>query len=264
MNRTRKKYSNTQHIYPNKKERMERITRRDSVSVCAKKSIRMERKKKTHNTNSSSYIRCKNSYRFSIWTGTRELNIMCAHISRYAHSLSMLLLYFTSHTTLLCVYITIFSAYGMAYITNGKMIFCLSASTHSVQRGQAKRFHSSIHFCEMQVFVIRWPDDWLSDSWVYWWGNWFWRMIDSPRYKRLVCRIANRSLRKTMRRWFGSGESKRQCSDIKRAKNTSHRREQLWWYWRSEVIHIRNVYNCIRLLLLRVIYVYILFYWFLF
>lgn len=152
-------------------KRMERITRRDSVSVGAKKSTK----------NSSSYIHVyldvctQNPYRFSISTGTRELNIMCAsfkhkHIQTSAgarahtqkpsllliHSLasdaSEYLLCALTHSLPLYVHIFI-CVYStcIKHITNGEMIFCLSAS-HICQ--QSVLIRCSLFPCNASVCII--------------------------------------------------------------------------------------------------------------
>lgn len=106
------------------KKRMERITSRNSVSVCAKKSTQTVR-------------HTQNSYRFSIWTGTRELNIMCAS-----------LLYNGS----LCVH-CIWTAHNEC-----EMIFCLSAS-HTRQK--ALPFVVPFSKCKCLLFVV-------TTDWVIW------------------------------------------------------------------------------------------------
>lgn len=126
----------------------------------------------------------QNPYRFSIWTGTRELNIMCAS------------LYFT-----LLLY-TVCCAYAW-HITNGKMIFCLSAS-HT--RQQSIFIRRSL-FRNASICYSLWR---LIDPWMYWWGNWFeeWRMIDSRSKRLMVWGYA---------KWCGErAVTESHCSDIKR------------------------------------------------
>lgn len=116
----------------------------------------------------------------------------------------------------------------------------------------AKRSHSSFPLFQMQVFVTQ-CDDWLSDSSMYWWGNWFEDWLTA------------RQKRTEMRRVSGCGialqwHKKREPSTAQRAKWTG-----LSGAHRSEVIHTRNeCILCMRVLLVRVIYVYISIYWFLF
>lgn len=105
----------------------------------------------------------------------------------------------------------------------------------------AKRSHSSLAFSQMQVFVIR-CDDWLSDPWMYWWGNWFFE-------EWLTAREADeRSCDATVTTYGDATEqtaTESHCSDIKRENQSIPERkcDCLDGIHRSEVIHTRNRYT---------------------
>lgn len=137
------------------------------------------------------------------------------------------------------------------HITNGKMIFCLSAS-HT--RQQSVFIRRSLF--KMQVFVIR-CDDWLSDSWMYWWGNWFWRNDWQPEKRSLL----TSKLRKEIRRASGNKfamqwHKKRKPQSFGEKMRCYWRCTEKWGYTQTRSIYLKRIR---LLLLLWVIYVYIFF-----
>lgn len=88
----------------------------------------------------------QNPYRFSIWTGTRELNIMCA--SQYI-PYTGIVVYIVQCT--LCV------LHMHEHITNGEMIFCLSAS---YIRQQSVLIRRSL-FSKCKCLLLSVTTDWV-------------------------------------------------------------------------------------------------------
>lgn len=111
---------------------MERITSRDSVSVCAKKEYQTVR-------------HTQNPYRFSIWTGTRELNIMCASLYKP----------YTSITVQCTMFLYILHMHE--HITNGKIFFASAHHIHS----PTERSHSSFPFSECKCLLLVVTTDWV-------------------------------------------------------------------------------------------------------
>lgn len=131
----------------------------------------------------------QNPYRFSIWTGTRELNIMCAS------------LYSTQPLYVYCICIA---------HNEWRNDFLPQRITHS----PAKSFHSSFRFskCKCLLFVVT---DWLSEWFVYVLvGQLVWRMID--RHTRIERIEREKNVHCYAKRHGEQAATESHCSDIKR------------------------------------------------
>lgn len=121
-----------------------------------------------------------------------------------------------------CVlYTTVYCIYAEAHNEMSEMNFLPQRIAYT----RTERSHSSFPFSQMQVFVTR-CDDWLSDSCLYWWGNWFedWLTARETLDGYVI--------------WCGEqAVMGTHCSDIKWEKHgDGEERRVMWFSLRSEVI----------------------------
>lgn len=153
---------------------------------------------------------CATLYTYHILTQPILTQCLYTHCKFCTHRLSL---------STLCVYYCICKK----HITNGKMIFCLSASHICQQSVLIRRSHFSK--CKYLLHVV--TTDWVIRACIGG-ATGFWRMIDSPNQQRSM---------RSVKRCGEQAAFESHCSDIKRENHQRHTKREREWTERSAVTY---------------------------